>query len=105
MKAQRKSDYCEYCPDNEELHFLSASNYVYLALPKKKTFRKYPHFILAPVDHLQTRVGIDESIAEEIKNYQKCLIQMFEKMNLHAIFMEQFSSTNSHIYLDVLEFL
>lgn len=75
---------------------------MYLGLPKRKIFRKYHHFILAPVDHVQTRIGIDEDVAEEIKNYQKCLIQMFDKMNLHVIFIEQFSSNNSHIYFDCL---
>lgn len=27
---------------------------------------------------------------------------MFEKINLHAIFLEQFSSNNSHIYIECL---
>lgn len=27
---------------------------------------------------------------------------MFDSMNLHAIFIEQFSSNNSHIYMDCL---
>lgn len=56
-------------------------------MPKLKTFRKYAHFILCPVDHIQTKIGADEGVLEEIKNYQKCLIQMLEKMNLHAIFL------------------
>ncbi len=34
-----------------------------------------------------------------MKNYQKCLIQMFDKIGLHAIFLEQFYKDNSHIYL------
>lgn len=75
------------CPDNEELHLLSASNFVYLAMPKLKTFRRHHHFLIAPVDHIQTKIGADEAILDEIKNYQKCLIQMFDKMGLHAIFL------------------
>jgi hypothetical protein len=58
-KSQRKSEYCIYCPDNDELRLLSASNYVFLAMPKLKSFRKYPHYIIAPVDHIQTKIGID----------------------------------------------
>lgn len=38
MASNRVQDYCMYCPDNEDLCLLSASNYVYLALPKYKTF-------------------------------------------------------------------
>lgn len=38
MASNRVQDYCMYCPDNEELQLVSASNYVYLALPKYKTF-------------------------------------------------------------------
>lgn len=56
-------------------------------MPKLKTFRKYHHYILAPVTHIPTRIGADESMIEELKNYQKCLIQMFDKIGLHAIFI------------------
>lgn len=38
MASNRVQDYCMFCPDNEDLALLSASNYVYLALPKYKTF-------------------------------------------------------------------
>ncbi len=31
-------------------------------MPKLKTFRKFQHFIIAPVDHIQTRIGADEGI-------------------------------------------
>jgi hypothetical protein len=68
-------------------------------MPKLKTFRKHLHFIIAPVDHIQTRIGADEAVIEELKNYQKCLIQMLDKMGHHAIFLEQYSQNNSHIYL------
>lgn len=39
---------------------------------------------------------------EELKNYQKCLIQMFDKIGLHAIFIEQYCQNNSHIYQECL---
>jgi hypothetical protein len=59
MASNRIKDYCIYCPDNEELELLSASNYVYLALPKYKTFKNYFHLVLAPVDHEQTMIGLN----------------------------------------------
>ena len=65
---------------------VSASNFVYLALAPLKTFKKYHHLILAPVEHQQTMVGLDADILEEINNYKKCLIQMYDALNLHAIF-------------------
>jgi hypothetical protein len=68
------------------LQLLSASNYVYLALPKYKTFKNYPHFILAPVDHEQTTIGLNEDILTEINNYKKCLIQAFDKINMQMVF-------------------
>jgi hypothetical protein len=51
MASNRIQDYCVYCPDNEDLCLISASNYIYLAFPKYKTFENLFHFILAPVDH------------------------------------------------------
>jgi hypothetical protein len=86
MASNRLQDHCHYCPDNEELELISASNYVYLAFPKKKTFRNYVHLILAPVDHEQTMVGLNEDVLTEINNYKKCLIQMFDKINMHMVF-------------------
>ena len=71
-------------------------------MPKYKTFRNYFHLILAPVDHEQTIIGLNEDILTEISNYKKCLIQTFDKVGLHAIFFEQFSKENSHIYVECL---
>lgn len=62
MASNRVQDYCVYCPDNEDLTLLSASNYVYLALAKYKTFESMFHFVLAPVDHEQTSIGLNEDI-------------------------------------------
>lgn len=90
------------CPENEEIVLLSASNYAYVALPKLKTFRRYQHFVISPIDHIQTRIGADECVTEELKNFQKCLTQMLDSMNLHTVYIEQFSSNNSHIYIECL---
>lgn len=37
-----------------------------------------------------------------MNNYKKCLIQAFDKYDLQAVFFEQFSKDNSHIYLECL---
>ena len=65
---------------------MSASNYVYLALSRRKTFKNYFHFILAPVDHEQTMVGLNDDILTEISNYKKCLLQAFDKVNASVVF-------------------
>jgi hypothetical protein len=62
MTSKKYQDYCPFCIDNEELTLISASNYVYLAFPKRKTFKNNIHLILAPVDHQQTTIGLDEDI-------------------------------------------
>ena len=102
MASNRVNEYCLFCPDNEQLFLLSASNYVYLALSKYKTFRNYFHLILAPVDHEQTMIGINQDILTEINNYKKCLIQAFDKIGLHPIFFETYHKNNSHIYIECL---
>jgi DNA-binding cell septation regulator SpoVG len=86
MASNRVQDYCMHCPDNEDMFLLSASNYVYLALPKHKTFDGFFHFILAPVDHEQTSIGLNEDILTELNNYRKCLIQAFDKYDLQVVF-------------------
>lgn len=86
MASNRVQDYCMFCPDNEDLFLLSASNYVFLALPKHKTFDGLFHLILAPVDHEQTSIGLNEDTLTELNNYRKCLIQAFDKYNLQVVF-------------------
>ena len=102
MASNRVQEYCMYCPDNEDLTMLSASNYAYLALPKLKTFQAYHHYILAPVDHEQTSIGLNADTLTEIDNYKKCLLQAYDKIGLVVIFFEQFSKENSHIYTECL---
>lgn len=92
MASNRVQDYCMFCPDNEDLCLLSASNYAYLALPKYKTFDGLFHLILAPVDHEQTSIGLNEDILTELNNYRKCLIQAFDKYDLQVVFFEQYST-------------
>ena len=60
------------------------------------------HFILAPVDHEQTSIGLNEDILTELTNYKKCLIQAFDKYDLQVVCFEQFSKDNSHIYMECL---
>ena len=102
MRSERIQDYCIYCPDNEEIRLISASNYVYLAFPKRKTFQKYWHFILAPVEHQPTTIGLNEDVLTELSNYKKCLLQMFDKKGYLVVFFEQFSQDNSHIFIECL---
>ena len=57
---------------------------------------------MAPVDHEQTMIGINQDILTELNNYKKCLLQAFDKVGLQVIFFEQYSKENSHIYIECL---
>ena len=57
---------------------------------------------MAPVEHQQSSIGLNDDVILELTNYKKCLLQMFDKKNCLVVFFEQFSLENSHIYIECL---
>jgi len=56
---------------------LSVAQHVYMALPAKGRLVA-GHCVLAPVEHAPSFRDVDDHVFEELKNYKKCLIRMFE---------------------------
>lgn len=54
------------------------------------------------MEHISSSLKLDKNVYEELTNYKKCLIQMFDKMNLHTVFFESCAQSNGHLCVEVL---
>jgi len=105
QKAQKLEDQCMYCKSNPRrpVHLtVSASPSCYLMLPPRG--RLVPgHCCLVPSDHLPSIRQVDDHVWEEIKNFMKCLIRMYEAQGKHCIFFETAMNLRNHKRHAVLE--
>ncbi len=47
------------------------------------------HCLIVPFQHCTTTLELEDDAWDEIRNFMKCLIRMFEAKNLGVVFMEQ----------------
>eukprot|EP00892_Ulva_mutabilis_P010218 jgi/Ulvmu1/7569/UM037_0113.1 len=66
---------------------ISVGMHVYMAMPERSSLAP-GHVILLPVEHTVSFREADDDTYEELKNFQKCLIQMFAEKGLSCIFFE-----------------
>ncbi|KAL4428538.1 hypothetical protein ABPG75_002627 [Micractinium tetrahymenae] len=81
---------------------LAIGQSTYLALPARG--RLVPgHCVIVPAEHVPSTRQVDEQVWNEIRNFKKCLIQMFMKQGQEVIFFEtavQLGSMRSHAVVD-----
>ncbi|GAB4814505.1 hypothetical protein N2152v2_001551 [Parachlorella kessleri] len=74
----------------------------YLALPERG--RLVPgHCCIIPTEHVASSRQVDEAVWTELRNFKKCLIQMFMQQGLDCIFLEtavQLGSIRSHAVVE-----
>jgi hypothetical protein len=81
---------------------LAIGQSTYLALPARG--RLVPgHCVIVPADHVASTRQVDEQVWTELRNFKKCLIQMFMKQGQEVIFFEtatQLGSVRSHAVVE-----
>ncbi|KAH7294788.1 hypothetical protein KP509_27G019100 [Ceratopteris richardii] len=81
---------CQFCFNNQSRpkHLtLSIANSCYLMLPPWDAI-VHGHCLIVPMQHEGASRDLDEHVWEEMRNYKKCLLQMFAKHNRDVIFLE-----------------
>ncbi|KAH7294786.1 hypothetical protein KP509_27G018900 [Ceratopteris richardii] len=81
---------CQFCFNNQSRpkHLtLSIANSCYLMLPPWDAI-VHGHCLIVPMQHEGASRNLDEHVWEEMRNYKKCLLQMFAKHNRDGIFLE-----------------
>jgi hypothetical protein len=93
---------CRASPENGHAWIASSSQYIYLSVPRRKQFANLSYFHLCPVEHVSSSLKLEAEVYEELNNYKKCLIQLFDSLGQHAIFFESYSRDNSHLTVECL---
>ena len=90
QRAQKLGGQCSFCFDNpgkpRHLHIAYASK-TYLMLPESG--RLVPgHALIVPMAHGGSGRSVDEDVADEMRNFKKCLLKMHAAANRSVVFME-----------------
>jgi len=89
-RYQEALDKCYYCYNQERtpsVPVISLGNKVYLALPN--VVEMVPgHCLIVPMNHVLTTLECEDDVWDEIRNFMKCLIQMFAEEERAVVFME-----------------
>ena len=67
---------------------IAVANHVYLRLADVSPLAP-AHLVIEPIGQVTCLTEAAEEVADEVRNFQKCLIRMLEANGQHAIFLEQ----------------
>ncbi|KAH7296365.1 hypothetical protein KP509_26G021000 [Ceratopteris richardii] len=102
MRIATQEERCHFCFMNQSRpkHLtISIANFCYLMLPPWKPLVD-GHCLIVPMQHEGASRNVDEDVWEEIRNYKKCLTNMFSKHNKDVLFME--TAINLHSSVDIV---
>ncbi|CAO3613613.1 unnamed protein product [Cunninghamella blakesleeana] len=89
-RTQQILDTCKYCYHDDippQCALISLATQTYLALPN--THELTPgHCLIVPLQHVNSTLECDDDVWTEIRNFQKCLLRMFDEQNCGVVFME-----------------
>ncbi|GES85345.1 CwfJ C-terminus 1-domain-containing protein-like protein [Rhizophagus clarus] len=89
-KSKKALDTCIYCLKDDsrpQVAMVSLGYRAYLALPNVVEMSK-GHCLIVPVQHVTSTLECDDDVWDEIRNFMKCLIQMFADEDQGVVFME-----------------
>ncbi|KAJ3673337.1 hypothetical protein LUZ60_006711 [Juncus effusus] len=90
MLGAPQKERCLFCFENpaRPKHLVvSIGNFTYLMLPQRQPVVP-GHCLILPLQHEAATRNIDNNVWEEIRNFKKCLIQMFAKEEKDVVFLE-----------------
>lgn len=97
QRLSRALDKCRLCfasPSRRKHLTVSVATSAYLALPEKG--RLVPgHCCVVPIEHIPSARLADETTWEEMRNFKKCVLQMFADKGMDCIFFETVTSVDS----------
>ncbi|KAI9315067.1 CwfJ C-terminus 1-domain-containing protein-like protein, partial [Dichotomocladium elegans] len=95
QEALEKCRLCYHGDKPPQLAMISLGMQVYLALPNVQELTP-GHCMIVPVQHVTSTLELDDDAWDEIRNFQKCLLQMFNEQGCGVIFMETVVKKNQH---------
>ncbi|KAL0075210.1 CwfJ C-terminus 1-domain-containing protein-like protein [Phycomyces blakesleeanus] len=97
-RTQKVLEKCRFCYHDEnppQCTMISLATQTYLALPNVQELVP-GHCMIVPLQHITSTLECDDTTWNEIRNFQKCLLQMFHVQNKGVIFMETVTNIRGH---------
>lgn len=88
-QSGRYESQCPWCEaSNRPSLQLSHSKTILLTLEQQRYAILYDQLVLAPMQHVQSTLYLDDVAYTELRNYQKTLVQMFHEQQKAVLFVE-----------------
>ncbi|KAI7864111.1 CwfJ C-terminus 1-domain-containing protein-like protein [Spinellus fusiger] len=97
-RTQQVLERCRFCyhdANPPQCAMIALGTQTYLALPNVQELVP-GHCMIVPLQHVTSTLEFDDTVWTEIRNFQKCLLQMFHEQNCGVIFMETVTNLRSH---------
>ncbi|EDO08103.1 hypothetical protein BBOV_III005400 [Babesia bovis T2Bo] len=89
QKTEGTTKFCVMCPSSMQKEIeLSQSQTVYLAMEQQRHAIQGDQLIIAPKQHVQSTLYLDDNTYTELRNYQKTLVKMFYEQDKTVLFIE-----------------
>ncbi|KAF8401823.1 hypothetical protein HHK36_012769 [Tetracentron sinense] len=87
LTQQERCQFCFENPTRPRHLVVSIANFTYLMLPQWQPVVT-GHCCILPMQHESATRTVDNNVWDEIRNFKKCLIQMFAKQGKDVVFLE-----------------
>ncbi|KAI7858632.1 CwfJ C-terminus 1-domain-containing protein-like protein [Circinella umbellata] len=89
-RSQDALEKCRFCYHDDkppQCCMISLGTQTYLALPNVQELTP-GHCLIIPLQHVGSMLECDDDVWDEVRNFQKCLLQMFNDQGCGVVFME-----------------
>ncbi|KAI9496028.1 CwfJ C-terminus 1-domain-containing protein-like protein [Zychaea mexicana] len=93
--ALEKCRFCYHDDKSPQCCMVSLATQTYLALPNVQELTP-GHCLIVPIQHVTSMLECDDDVWDEVRNFQKCLLQMFNEQGCGVVFMETVTNLRSH---------
>ncbi|BFI32110.1 hypothetical protein AXG93_1520s1150 [Marchantia polymorpha subsp. ruderalis] len=106
-RISTQQERCQFCFENADRpkHLVIAmANSTYLMIPPRTSLVPF-HCFIVPMQHEGATRNVDESVWQELRNFKKCLVQMFAKQGKEVLFLEtamELARQRRHCYIECI---
>ncbi|EGR34413.1 hypothetical protein IMG5_012600, partial [Ichthyophthirius multifiliis] len=98
---------CNYCVSNNKLlseQIISLGYQTAFIFPNKQRYENIFHGQIIPFEHYSSLTELDDDVLQEVRNFQKCLVNCFDKKDMEVLFFENAAhiKKNPHLVLECI---
>ncbi|KAL2629865.1 hypothetical protein R1flu_014551 [Riccia fluitans] len=104
ITQQERCQFCFENADRPKYLVIAIANSTYLMIPPRTSLVPF-HCFIVPMQHEGATRNVDESVWQELRNFKKCLVQMFAKQGKEVLFLEtamELARQRKHCYVECI---